>query len=123
MKKLVLLAIAAAGFAAPAQAEYWDVIAFKLNEGCSFQTHQQITADFNRWGAAYGYEAKILMPLYSDDLETMYWVGSSANAAEFGTAWDAWRNAQADSDSEPAKLWARFVECSTNVRRAGYDVY
>lgn len=40
-----------------------------------------------------------------------------------GAAWDAWRDAQADSDSVPAQLAERFGECSRNISRNGYDLY
>ena len=47
----------------------------------------------------------------------------SANAAAFGKAWDAWRDAQADADSVAAKLAARFAECTQNLGRRSYDVF
>lgn len=53
----------------------------------------------------------------------MYWLGTSANAATFGKTWDAWRDAQGDTNSVLAKLQARFSACETNVSRTGYDIY
>lgn len=125
MKKILMSAAAVASLtmAAPAQAEHWDVIAFKLTGQCTFDQYMDITRDFNVWGAQYGYHSKVAMPLQGDDLETYFWVGSSADAATFGGAWDAWRNSLGDPNSTPAKLWARFVKCSTNIRRSGFDVY
>jgi hypothetical protein len=100
-----------------------DVIEFELLEGCSFSKYMEIVGDFNQWGESYGYKAEIAMPLQNENLTSMYWLGTSANAASFGKAWDAWRDALGDSDSEPAKLWMRFQQCSTNLTRHGYDVY
>lgn len=121
MKKLI--AVALLSLPLSAAADHLDVIAFKLNEGCSFATLMEIVADFNQWGKRYGYQAEVAMPLQNEDLETMYWLGRSADAATFGKAWDTWRDALADSSSEPAKLATRFGDCSTNLRRYGYDVY
>lgn len=104
-------------------AEHMDVIQFKLHNDCSFEKYMVIVADFNEWGKAYGYNAKIAYPLQNDDLTHMYWLGSSANAATFGKAWDAWRDAQSDANSVPAKLQARFATCSSNTTRNGYDIY
>ena len=107
-----------------ASAEYMDVIEVNLLEGCSFETYMQITNDFNNeWGKANNYTSKVAMPLQSDDLVSLYWIGTTKDAATFGKAWDTWRDAQSDPDSTPAKLWARFQACSLNVGRWGYDLY
>jgi hypothetical protein len=107
-----------------ASADYLDVIEIKLNEGCSFQQQQQITKDFNeQWAAKYGYRAELLMPVQSPNLTSIFWVGRTKDAASFGKAWDAWRNDQSDPNSMPAKLWARFQACGTNLSRRGYDAY
>jgi hypothetical protein len=84
-------------------AEYLDVIEFEMLEGCSFDKYLEIVSDFNDWGDDYGYSAK--------------------DAATFGKAWDAWRDALGDPKSSPAQLWARFQECTQNLGRWGYDVY
>lgn len=125
MKKLLIAAFAAAPFAmaAPAGAEHWDVIAFEMTGECSFEKYLGIVKDFNVWSEEYGYNAKVAVPLQNEDLTTYYWVGSSANAAAFGGAWDAWRDDLADPKSTPSKLQARFAECSSNQRRVGYDVF
>lgn len=104
-------------------AEHMDVIQFQLKEGCEFGEYMDIVADFNEWGKGYGYQTKIAVPLQNDNLVSIYWLGSSANAAAFGKAWDAWRDAQGDPDSVPAKLQARFSACEDNLSRHGYDVY
>lgn len=121
MKKIIIAAILLLPF--QVSAEHMDVIQFKLHDDCSFNKYMAIVADFNEWGKAYGYEAKIAWPLQSDDLVHMYWLGTSANAAAFGKAWDAWRDAQGDADSVAAKLSARFTACTTNMTRTGYDIY
>ena len=90
---------------------------------CTFEKYLAIVADFNQWGATYGYSAKVAAPLQSDNLTTYFWVGETKDAAAFGAAWDAWRNDLGDAKSTPAKLWTRFQECSTNMQRRGYDVY
>ena len=121
MKKILI----AAFFLLPlnAIAEHMDVIEFKILEGCSRGQYMAIVEDFNKWGEDYGYEAKVAFPLQSNNLTNLYWLGTSANAAAFGKAWDAWRDGQADADSVPAKLAARFAACSQNIGRRGYDVF
>ncbi len=80
--------------------------------------------DFNDWGKAYSYQAELAVPLQSDDLLTVVWLGRSPNAEAFGKAWDAWRDAQTDSNSVPAKLAARFSECGApSEERRSYDTY
>ena len=122
MKRLLLLILLMSP--AFASAEYMDVIKFKLTENCTFPQYLAIAHDFNtQWGESNGYISRVAMPLQNDDLESMYWIGTAANAAAFGTAWDTWRDALSDPNSVPAKLWARFQVCSVNLSRHGYDIY
>lgn len=121
MKKIIMIALLALPF--PAVAEHMDVIEFKMLDGCSLSTYMDIVEDFNDWGKKYGYKAKVAVPLQSNNLTSMYWLGTSADAASFGKAWDAWRDAQDDPDSTAAKLAARFAKCTENVGRRGYDIY
>ena len=122
MKKL--LAIALFCLPASASAEHMDVIQVQLNDGCSVARYVEITADFNaQWGKDHGYRAEIAVPLQSQDLASIFWIGRSANAQAFGAAWDAWRDALPDSKSVAAKLNARFEKCGVNQDRSGYDVY
>ena len=122
MKKLLLLIL----FLTPtlASAEYMDVIKFKLTGQCSFSEYLEIKNDFNsQWGEGNGYISRVAMPLQNDDLGSMYWIGTTENAAAFGAAWDSWRDALGDPDSVPAKLSARFQICSENLSRRGYDIF
>jgi hypothetical protein len=122
MKRLIL--IAALMLPLPGLADYMDVIEFKLNEGCSFDEYLEIVEDFNEtWGKKNGYTAEVAVPLYSNDLVNMFWVGRTEDATSFGKAWDAWRDEQADSDSTAAQLSQRFEACETNLGRRGYDLY
>ena len=107
-----------------ALADHIDVIEVKLNEGCSVSKYVAIKDDFNeQWGAKNGYHSEVLVPIQSNNLISLFWVGRSDNAAGFGNAWDQWRNDLTNPDSVASKLWARFLDCSTNVGRRGYDVY
>lgn len=121
MKKFLLMAL----LSVPASAfsYHMDVIEFSLKEDCTLGQYMQIVGDFNRWGEAHGYNARIAAPLQSDNLDSLYWMGNSENAATFGAAWDTWRDALTDPESEPSKLTARFGECAENMSRRGYDVY
>ena len=122
MKKILVLAILA--FAIPAQAEYNDVIQVEIKETCSVTKYVAIKNDFNtKWGSANGYTAQVLVPIQAQDLATVFWVGTTANAEAFGKAWDTWRTQVQTPGTEAAKLWDRFLQCSTNITRTGWDIY
>ncbi len=111
-------------FACYASADHLDVQPFKLLDTCTPQQYASIMDDFNDWGKAYSYQTELAVPLQSDDLLTVVWLGRSPNAEAFGKAWDAWRDAQTDSNSVPAKLAARFSECGApSEERRSYDTY
>ena len=122
MKKILFAVLLSAPLSAFAGG-HMDVIRLTLNEGCSLGQLLEIRDDFNVWGAEYGYQSRIAMPIQGSDINSLFWIGESADAATFGAAWDAWRDGLSDADSAPAKLWARFQACSTNQERYGYDVY
>ncbi len=120
MKKLLfalLLALPIGAFA-----DHIDVIEFQLNEGCSMSTYLAIKDDFNeQWAKEYNYHAEVLVPIQSNNLTSLFWVGRSANTAVFGKAWDQWNADLKDPDSVASKLWARFLDCGANIGRRGYD--
>lgn len=122
MKKLMLLF--ALMFPLAAQADYIDVIAWKMTGKCTMEKYLQIVKDFNeQWAKPYGYRAEILAPQQSQDVHTFYWVGRIADAQAFGKGLDAWNAAQSDPNSLPSKLIARFSECVVNESRAGFKTY
>ncbi len=123
MKRLLVLALFVLPVAAHAEG-HMDVIQVTLMEGCTAAQYAAIAHDFNEsWGKDHGYMAEVLVPLQSQDLESVFWIGRTANAAAFGAAWDAWRDALPNAQSTAAQLQARFDECSTNTSRRSYDVY
>ena len=122
MKKVIFSMLLCVPMAA--SAEYMDVIKFKLINDCSFSEYMEIANDFNKnWGESNGYLSRVAMPLQNNDLESLYWLGTTKDAASFGKAWDTWRDALSDPESTPAKLWERFQACSVNLERRGYDIY
>ncbi len=122
MKRIIAIALLALPMGA--FADHLDVINFKLKEGCDFAKFLQIAGDFNtQWGASHGYHAEVAVPLQSNDLESMRWLGRSKDAATFGKAWDTWRTEAANPNSVAGKLSARFEACSINTERRGFDVY
>ena len=122
MKKLLLAILLISPISV--LADHIDVIEVTLNEGCTVSKYVAIKDDFNeQWAAKNGYHSEVLVPIQSNNLISLYWIGRSENAAGFGSAYDQWRNDLADPDSVASKLWARFLDCSTNVGRRGYDVY
>ena len=124
MKNLLLIVTLLALPLSAAGAGHMDVIQVKLHEGCSVDDYVRIKNDFNeQWGKSNGYMAEVLVPIQSEDLVSLYWVGRTANAAAYGVAWDAWRDQLTDSKSVAAKLWARIEKCGANQSRSGFDVY
>jgi hypothetical protein len=123
MRKIIFSVLLCAPLMALAASAHMDVINMEFQEGCSMDQFMGIVSDFNEWGADYGYHARIAMPLQNDDLGSFYWLGESADAATFGAAWDAWRDALANADSVPAQLQTRFEACVNENSRTGYDVY
>lgn len=121
MKKLIAIAFLSLPFAAAT--EHMDVIQMELNADCSVSEFMQIVSDFNEFASDWGYNAKVAVPLQAENLVTIFWLGTSADAATFGKAWDNWRDAQSDANSDEAKLQARFSACATNTARRSYDVY
>ncbi len=122
MKKIIFLVFLISPFGA--LADHIDVIEVELSEGCSVSKYVAIKDDFNeQWGSKNGYHSEVFVPIQSNNLTSIFWVGRSDNAAAFGKAWDQWRNDLTNPDSVASKLWARFLDCSTNVGRRGYDVY
>ncbi len=109
--------------ASVAQAGHLDVISFTLDEGCSLGQYLEIVEDFNAWGKAHGYQTEIAAPMFSENMDTHYWLGRSADNEAFGKAYDAWQAGQADADSVPSKLNARFGECTTNMTRRAYSTF
>jgi len=105
-------------------AEHVDVIEVQLKEGCSLSTYLAIAADFNdNWGKQYGYQSEVLAPIQSHNLESLYWVGRSADTGAFGKAFDQWSKALMDPNSVASKLAARFVKCSSNIGRRAYTAH
>lgn len=122
MKKLLVLAFLL--LPATAGAEHLDVIQVKLDAKCSVDEYVQIAHEFNdTWGKDHGYRTEIAVPLQNDDLISVWWLGRSANAAAFGAAWDAWRDALPDRKSVAARLQKRFDKCSSNESRSSFDLY
>ena len=110
--------------ASAAHAGHLDVISFTLNEDCTLEQYLEIVDEFNEWGKAYGYKTEIAVPSFSDNLETIYWLGRSANGETFGKAYDAWEAAQSDANSVPARLMQRFGECGGgNDTRRAYQTF
>ena len=70
-------------------ADHIDVIEFTLNESCTMSKYLAIKDDFNeQWGAKNGYRSEVLVPIQSNNLTSLFWVGRSDNAATYGKAWD-----------------------------------
>lgn len=105
-------------------AAHLDVIQIELKEGCEFSKYLAITKDFNdKWAKDYDYHAEILMPVQSNDLKSLFWVGRSSGAVAFGKAWEAWVSDLGKSDSVAAKLNVRFDKCGKNMSRRSYGAY
>jgi hypothetical protein len=119
MKKtmaLLLLAVPAV-----ACADYVDVLSAKLKEGCSVATLQLIVKDFNEtWAKEGTYKAELLVPMMSQDVNTVYWVGRTKDAETFGKGLERWRREAMDANSVAGKLSARMSQCVNWGSRGGF---
>jgi hypothetical protein len=105
-------------------ADYVDVLSGKLKEGCSVATVAQIVKDFNATWAKEGvYKAELLVPMMSQDLGTVYWVGRIKNAEAFGAGLERWMKEAADADSVAGKLYTRLQQCVTWGSRGGFTTF
>ena len=120
MKKILLFILFSLPLAA--SAGHMDVIEMELNDGCSVADLTMIVKDFNKWGKSHGYIAELAVPLQSDNLTSVFWIGRSKNTAAFGAAYDSWEADVPNAKSAPGKLSARFEACTTNVARRGYSI-
>lgn len=125
MKPLIAALIAATPFMAPitVSAEHLDVIIFEMTGKCSMEKYMDIVSDFNEWGAEHNYVARVAAPVQSGDIDQYVWMGTTPDNAAFGAATDLWLRQLNDPKTTPAKLMARFNECTKIVRRSGYMVY
>ena len=122
MKILVISALVL--FPLLANADYLDVLQFTLKDGCTVEQYVTIANDFNeQWGKSHGYHSEVAVPVQSDDLVSIFWLGRTANAESFGKAWDTWRNESTDPKSVASKLGALFEECGDSTSRRGFDLY
>jgi hypothetical protein len=119
MRKLIAVLLLAVP--SIALADYVDVLSAKLNAGCSVATFQQIVTDFNAtWATEGTYKAELLVPLTSEHLGTLYWVGRIKDAEAFGKGLERWNKEAADPASVAGKLSARMQQCVTFGSRAGF---
>jgi hypothetical protein len=122
MRKLIatlLLIVPTAAFA-----DYVDVLSAKLNPGCSVSTMRQIVKDFNETWAKEGvYKAELLVPLMSQDVGTIYWVGRIKDAEAFGGGLERWNKEASDPNSVAGKLAARMGQCVTWGSRGGFTTF
>ncbi len=81
-----------------------------------------IVKDFNQWGKSHGYTAELAVPIQSNQLTSVFWIGRSESTAAFGATYDSWEADLPDAKSAPAKLNARFEGCTTNIARRGYSI-
>jgi hypothetical protein len=82
------------------------------------------SADFNDFNTYYkdrGYQTEILLPLHSDQVGTLFWVGRSPNAETFGRAYDHWQAEVVKDGSTVSRLSERFGKCTTGVSRFSYE--
>ncbi|MFT6907778.1 MAG: hypothetical protein ACI9MS_000267 [Glaciecola sp.] len=105
-------------------ADHLDVIQVELEENCGFNQYLAIAEDFNNnWAKEYDYKVEILIPVQSNDLKSIFWVGRSSDAVAFGKAWEAWVSDLGKSDSVASILSGRFDKCGNNMSRRSYGAY
>ena len=122
MKKIVALLLVA--LPAVAAADYVDVLSARLKDGCSVATFGQIVKDFNAtWAKEGTYKAELLVPMMSQDVQTLYWVGRTKDAEAFGKGLERWYREAMDPNSDAGKLNARMNQCVTWGSRGGFTTF
>jgi len=123
MKKQLLLGLSLSIFATLVQADYLDVLAFKLKPACTLKDFIALNQQMNEWGKPYNMTSEVVVPVFSDMPDGYAWVGRTPNAAAFGKAWDAWRTAVVKGEEPVSKLNARWSECTDTAYRRSFDSY
>ena len=105
-------------------ADYVDVLSGKLKEGCSVATVAQIVKDFNAtWAKEGTYKAELLVPMMSQDLGTVYWVGRTKSAEVFGAGLERWMKESTDASSDAGQIRVRMERCVTWGSRGGFTTF
>ena len=118
---MIVVAVAMLAVPLRASADFVDVIQSKLNDDCSMEKYLAIVNDFNAYYKDKGYQTEILLPLHSDQVGTLFWVGRSPNAETFGKAYDHWQTEVVKDGSTVSKLSERFGKCTTDLSRFSYE--
>ena len=115
--------VAFAVFVAPqvAAADYVDAITNKLNDGCTMEKYMKTVEEFHgvMKSQGYTYRAEIMVPVTSQQLDVVYWVGRTTDMATFGAEYSKWLKALENPSSPESKVNAKLTACSTNVNRSG----
>lgn len=123
MKRQLLLGLILSICATLAQADYLDVLAFKLKPDCTLKDFIVLNQQMNEWGKAYNLTSEVIVPVFSDTPDGYAWVGRTPSAEAFGKAWDAWRTAVVKGEAPVSKLNARWQTCTAMSYRRSFDTY
>jgi hypothetical protein len=105
-------------------ADYVDVLSAKLKDGCNVATLAQIVKDFNAtWAKDGAYKAELLVPMMSQDLGTVYWVGRIKDAGAFGNGLERWNKESTDASSDAGQIRVRMERCVTWGSRGGFTTF
>lgn len=98
-----------------------DVIANRLNDGCSLDDYTKVVDEFRgvMKSEGYSYTVEIAVPFVGPELDVIYWVGRTKDLATFGSENDKWIKALTNAMSAESKINAKLNKCATNLRRTG----
>lgn len=119
--RTALLAVALLVSPLAARADYVDVITNKLLPGCSLGQYLGLVDEFRALMKAqkYNYRVETIVPFSGPALNEIYWVGRTANLAEFGQESERWEIAVAKPGT-PENAWnTKSLACSETLRRTG----
>jgi hypothetical protein len=120
--KLLISIVSICLFApAVASADYLDVIATKLKDGCSLADYNNVVEEFRgvMTSEKYSYSVEIAVPFTGPELDVVYWIGRTKDIATFGMENGRWDQALRNAKSPEAKINAKLEKCSINLRRTG----
>ena len=116
----MLAAIAIFSLPVYATADVLDVLTVKLNKKCSVEQYQSIVDDINAHFKDRGWTAELLLPLHSQEQDSVFVVGRSSNVEALGRVIDYARAEQQEEGSTVSKLIAQAQKCGTLTSRASF---
>ena len=120
--RTTLLAILMLLGAQVARADYLDVITIRLTPECPLDRYMSVVKEFRSVieRLDYKYTVEISVPLMSNELDVIYWIGREPDLTTFGAETDRWEGEVAKGGTPEATIDKKLDACGENVSRSGH---